>query len=57
MLSRELGQRGIRSLDLLPAFRNSSAARLYKPRDSHWNIAGNRLAAEAIAPEIARYLR
>lgn len=37
--------------DLLPAFRAAQAggARLYIPNDSHWNAAGNALAAERIA--------
>jgi hypothetical protein len=28
---------------------HGKATRLYKPRDTHWNLAGNRLAATAIA--------
>jgi len=27
--------------------------RLYKPADTHWNLAGNRVAAEAIANALA----
>jgi len=52
-LADELRQRGIRYLDLLLPFRGAAATRLYKPRDSHWNIAGNRRAAEAIAAHIS----
>lgn len=38
---------GIASLDLLPAFQEAARERrLYVPRDTHWNRAGNRLAAE-----------
>lgn len=40
-------------LDLYPAFRNvSDERRLYKPRDTHWNLAGNRLAARVIATHL-----
>ncbi len=55
--NRLLGQRlerlGIPHLDLLPRFAEEGRARrLYKPRDTHWNIAGNQLAAE----EVGRWL-
>jgi hypothetical protein len=50
ILSERLGEAGIPFLDLYPAFAAAAPAqRLYKPFDSHWNIAGNRLAAEQIA--------
>lgn len=49
MLSLELDRAGISYVDLLEPFRLvSSHTRLYKPNDTHWNIAGNRLAAEII---------
>ncbi|MGC9528009.1 MAG: alginate O-acetyltransferase AlgX-related protein [Limnospira sp.] len=36
-------------IDLLDDFREASQTdRLYRPNDTHWNIAGNRLAAELI---------
>jgi hypothetical protein len=39
----------IPTLDLLPVFRLMDREEsLYKLQDSHWNEAGNRLAAEAI---------
>ncbi len=42
-------EHGIRYLDVLPAFRErGSQERLYLPRDSHWNRAGNRLAAQLL---------
>ena len=45
------GEEAIPFLDLLPAFVEAGQrTRLYKPRDTHWNLAGNRLAAEVIAP-------
>jgi len=52
--NRILGERldglGIPFLDLYPVFAKAAAStQLYKPLDTHWNIAGNRLAAEEIA--------
>jgi hypothetical protein len=45
-------------IDLLPAFRSAGAREsLYKRRDTHWNIAGNALAADRIAREVAGRLR
>ncbi|MGE0815856.1 MAG: hypothetical protein AB7O28_11460 [Vicinamibacterales bacterium] len=50
LLTAALAARGIPVVDLLPAFQASAGGeRLYKPRDTHWNLAGNRLAAAAIA--------
>ncbi len=44
---------GIECLDLLPAFRREGASRrLYLQRDTHWNRAGNMLAAR----ELSAYL-
>ncbi len=53
-LRRFFRNQGMTFLDLLPAFRETAAggARLYRPRDSHWNREGNTLAAR----EIARFL-
>jgi lysophospholipase L1-like esterase len=51
LLGEALRAAGIEAVDLLPAFEaRGRAARLYKPQDSHWNVAGNALAAEALAP-------
>jgi lysophospholipase L1-like esterase len=50
ILAERLDGRGISFLDLFPAFSEAARTeRLYKPLDTHWNIAGNRLAAEQIA--------
>jgi hypothetical protein len=50
LLAAELSREGIPYLDLLPVFDEAGRhTRLYKPRDTHWNIAGNRLAARTIA--------
>ena len=44
------GQRGIEFHDFLPAFEQAHGAgqRLYLPNDSHWNDAGNGLAARLL---------
>ncbi len=53
VLKAGLNERGIQVLDLWPYFEEASASTaLYKPRDTHWNIAGNRLAAEVIAAHL-----
>jgi hypothetical protein len=53
-ISAALANDGIPRLDLLPVFREESRnVRLYKPQDTHWNVAGNKLAAR----EIAAFLR
>ena len=49
-LTTLLDNHGIPSLDLLGAFQErATAARLYRPRDTHWNGAGNALAAELLS--------
>lgn len=54
LLAARLKQQDIAVIDLLAEFgRVGRETVLYKPRDTHWNIAGNRLAAEAIAGELA----
>jgi hypothetical protein len=54
VLAAELSRAGIPFLDLLPVFETEGQrTRLYKPRDTHWNLAGNRLAARTIG----RFLR
>ena len=57
-LSSRLTQLGIDHIDLYDAFvASSSQIRLYKPRNTHWNIAGNRLAANLIADHLQKYLK
>jgi hypothetical protein len=52
-LMRALEAEGIDALDLLPAFRERGRTeRLYVPRDTHWNRAGHRLAAEELAAHL-----
>jgi hypothetical protein len=54
-LGRALRDEGIDALDLLPAFRERGAGeRLYVPRDTHWNRAGHRLAAEQLQAYLDR---
>jgi hypothetical protein len=54
-LGQELAAHHIDHIDLLDIFKKVSATqRLYKPHDSHWNIAGNRLAANIIYRYINR---
>ena len=45
-LSAFFGDRGVPCLDLLPAF--GHARDLYAPFDTHWNVRGNRLAADQL---------
>jgi lysophospholipase L1-like esterase len=57
-LEERLTAAGIDHLDLLDRFVSAAAAGpLYKPNDSHWNLAGNRLAAEALADFLAPRLK
>ncbi len=57
VITEALSREGIRTLDLLPAFaREGARARLYKPRDTHWNVAGNRLAATTMTPQVRELL-
>lgn len=52
-----LQQRDVAVLDLLPGLRDASAdGRVYKPRDTHWNVRGNRVAAEEIYQEVYQLL-
>ena len=44
---------GIEYLDLFKAFEAGGAGNLYYPRDEHWNVPGQRLAATEIAKVIA----
>jgi hypothetical protein len=54
-LGSDLQALGIRYLDLLGPFQEAGRTqRLYRLRDTHWNIAGNRLAADLIRDELLR---
>jgi hypothetical protein len=50
-LAAFFAERDVPCLDLLPAFR--AVPDTYAPRDTHWNVAGNHLAARQIAPWLA----
>lgn len=57
-LTTKLKETGIDHLDLYPSFLAAGRLRsLYKPRDTHWNIAGNQLAAEFIHDHIRHYIQ
>jgi hypothetical protein len=54
-LDADLDRLGIHHRDLLKDFREAGRTqRPYKPLDTHWNIAGNRLAADLIRDELLR---
>jgi len=56
-LTGALREAKIDYIDLYPLFVQAGKAEsLYRPRDSHWNIAGNRLAAEIIEKNIRHHL-
>ena len=53
LLSNKLNALNIEYFDLLDDFvAEGSRTVLYKPNDTHWNIAGNKLAAELIATRL-----
>jgi hypothetical protein len=51
-LATALADRGIASVDLYPEFAQAPGPPLYRLRDSHWNLAGNRLAAQVLGRAI-----
>jgi hypothetical protein len=54
LLAQALADEHIDVLDLLPALSGAAAReRVYKPADTHWNLAGNRVAAETLARALA----
>jgi lysophospholipase L1-like esterase len=56
-LNEQLRVHGIDHFDLLEDFSSASARmNLYKPNDGHWNIAGNKLAADILASYISNQL-
>lgn len=57
-LTAELKNKGIDYLDLYPYFvKEAQVRQLYRPRDTHWNIAGNQLAANIIQSHIHHYVK
>lgn len=63
-LAQFLQQQGISYLDLYPLFRQQYLQhqgdtnwRLYRLRDTHWNIAGNQFAADSLKPVVSHYIR
>jgi len=58
LLTRLLDERGIESFDLLPLFRERALSEpLYWLGDTHWNVEGNALAADALARHVERWIR
>ena len=58
ILANKLKNLGIDYLDLYEYFAKESKQKvLYKPRDTHWNIAGNQLAANEIQDYLTQYLK
>jgi hypothetical protein len=55
-LSAKLQAMGVDVIDLLPNFVGHEQT-LYRPRDSHWNIAGNKLAASVIHNRLLPYIQ
>ena len=54
LITHALAAEQIEVLDLLPVLSEAARhERAYKPADTHWNIEGNRVAAEAIAQAVA----
>ena len=57
LLAESFSELNINYIDLLQPFQEASkTTRLYRPNDSHWNIAGNHLAAEKISEAILQQL-
>jgi hypothetical protein len=55
-LARRLAAAGVTVVDLLPAFRAApTSPRLYRRLDVHWSVAGNAVAADAIAAVLAMH--
>jgi hypothetical protein len=53
MLTAKLRDLGIEFVELLDEFAVAAASTtLYKPLDTHWNIAGNKLAAETMQKDL-----
>jgi len=52
-LQEQLEERGISSFDLTPALRSAhTSGSVYQPRDTHWNLRGDRVVAKAIADRL-----
>ena len=53
LLKQGIERQGIEVLDLLPTMRLAAdSGPVYRPRDTHWNIRGNEIAAREIAGRI-----
>ncbi len=55
-LATKLKDAKIPYINFYESFYNESKTKtLYKPEDSHWNIAGNRLAATSISDSLIKW--
>lgn len=56
-MARALTAAGVAYVDLLPSFVDAAAhERVYKPQDTHWNVAGNRVAAAVLVAALRQRL-
>ena len=55
-LANKLNALGIDNIDLYKYFADRTNQQLFRPRDTHWNIAGNKLAANIIQKNIRNYI-
>ena len=56
LLAGELNKLEVDYIDLYDFFLAETSEPLYRPRDTHWNIKGNRLAADVIGNYLSKYL-
>jgi hypothetical protein len=56
LLMDKLNKLGVKYVNLYPYFLEKSGERLYIPRNTHWDIAGNQLAANIIQTHMEAYL-
>ena len=56
-LAERLAALGIAHLDLYPPLSEATDRRLYRERDTHWNIEGNRFVANIVTAYLGEYLR
>ena len=56
VLAQQLAAMHIDFLDLYPHFAKAGPQQFYRLRDTHWNIAGNQLAADILTSYLTPYL-
>lgn len=56
-MAQALTAAGVAYVDLLPSFVDAAAhEQVYKPQDTHWNVAGNRVAASVLVAALRQRL-